>query len=158
MMLHKIFHLNNSAEETRERLFNIGSYRHHLDGVERADFTGHGISHWSVLLPLGFKADFVLTEEVSEDRNAVVFKSLDGDFEIMGLIKFHSIKAQLTEVELVVNYESTSRAFNLLDRMFNLGDYFMLNQLRRVRAHFEGIAAPVGPREVVHYGHELMAA
>lgn len=158
MMLQKTFHMNNSAEETRERLFNIGSYRHHLDGVERAEFTGHGISHWSVLLPLGFKADFVLTEEVSDDRNTVVFKSLDGDFEIVGMIKFYAIKAQLTEVEMTLNYESGSRAFNLLDRMFNLGDYFMLNQLRRVRAHFEGIAAPVRSREGAHYAREMVAA
>lgn len=158
MMLQKTFHMNNSAEETRERLFNIGLYRHHLDGVERAEFTGHGISHWSVLLPLGFKADFVLTEEASDDPNTVIFKSLDGDFEIVGVIKFHAIKSQLTEVELIVSYESTSRAFNLLDRMFNLGDYFMLNQLRRVRAHFEGIAAPVVAREQIQYRRELIAA
>ena len=158
MMLHKIFHMNQSADETRRRLFDIGSYRHHLDGVERADFTGHGLSHWSVLLPLGFKADFVLTEEVSDDRNVVAFKSLDGDLEIMGVINFYSIRPGLTEIEIVVNYESTSRVFNLLDRMLNLGDYFMLNQLRRVRAHFEGIAAPVVAPSMSFYGSELRHA
>lgn len=157
-MLQKTFHMNSSAEETRERLFNIGSYRHHLDGIERAEFTGHGISHWSVLLPLGFKADFVLTEEVSNDLNTVIFKSLDGDFEIVGMIKFHAIKTQLTEVEMVMSYESNSRVFNLLDRMFNLGDFFMLNQLRRVRAHFEGVAILSPSRRHAIHGGQLAIA
>ena len=157
MMLHKIFHLNESAHETRRLLLDIGSYRHHLEGVERAEFTGHGISHWSVLLPLGFKADFVLTDQKSADENTVVFKSLDGDFKIVGMMKFSQIKSRLTEVEMMISYESTSRAFNLLDRMFNLGDYFMLNQLRRVRAHFESVKAPA-PVHALNFYPQLKAA
>ncbi len=157
MMLHKIFHMNQSVEETRRRLADVSSYRHHLDGVDQADAAADGLSQWRLRLPLGFRADFTLAE-ASSDSNSVVFKSLDGgDLEIMGMISFHAVKANLTEIDLVVNYESSSPMFNLLDRMLKVGDHFLVNQLRRVRAHFEGIAAPVArPMEV--YPTELKAA
>ena len=143
MMLHKIFHMNQSVEETRRRLANVSSYRHHLDGVEQADVAADGLSQWRLKLPLGFRADFTLAES-SADTNTVVFKSLDGgDLEIMGIISFHAVKANLTEIDVVLNYESSSTVFNLLDRTLKIGDHFLVNQLRRVRAHFEGIAAPV---------------
>ena len=157
MMLHKIFHMNQSVEETRRRLANVSSYRHHLDGVEQADVVANGTSHWSLRLPLGFRADFTLAEAAGEDQS-IVFRSIDGgDLEIMGVISFHAIKANLTEIDLVVNYESASPLFNLLDRMLNVGDHFLVNQLRRVRAHFEGIAAPM-PHTVRLFNPELKAA
>ncbi len=143
MMLHKIFHMNQSVNETKRRLANVSSYRHHLDGVEKADVSENGMSHWSLSMPLGFRADFVLSEVSSEDANTIVFKSVDGDLEVMGMVSFHAVKNNLTEVDLVINYESASPMFNLMDRMLNVGDHFLINQLRRVRAHFEGIAAPV---------------
>ena len=150
MMLHKIFHMNQSLEETKRRLANVSSYRHHLDGVQQADFSGEGTSSWKLLLPLGFRADFTM-DEVNTDENTVVFKSKNGDFKIMGVLTFHSIKKNLTEIDFVVNYESTSFLFNALDRMLNVGDHYLVNQLRRVRAHFEGIAAPMrGTSEVYH--------
>ena len=157
MMLHKIFHMNQSVEETRQRLANVSSYRHHLDGVEQADVAAAGLSQWRLRLPLGFRADFTLAE-ASADGNSVVFKSLDGgDLEIMGMVSFHAIKANLTEIDLVVNYESSSPLFNALDRMLKVGDHFLVNQLRRVRAHFEGIAAPVA-RPMAIYQAELKTA
>lgn len=152
MMLHKIFHMNQSVGETQRRLANVASYRHHLDGVEKVDVSANGMSHWSLQLPLGFRADFVLTEVPSDEPNTVVFKSVDGDLEVMGMISFHAVKNNLTEVDLVVNYESSSPLFKLMDRMLNVGDHFLINQLRRVRAHFEGIAAPVQLAEVAYSG------
>ena len=103
----------------------------------------NGRSQWRLLLPLGFRADFVLSEVPSDDANTVLFKSVDGDLELMGMITLHAVKNNLTEVDLVINYESASPLFTLMDRMLNVGDHFLINQLRRVRAHFEGIAAPV---------------
>ena len=143
MMLHKIFHMNQSVGETKRRLANVSSYRHHLDGVEKADVSGNGLSHWKLVFPLGFRADFVLSELVTDEPNTVVFKSVEGDLEVTGMVSFHAVKNNLTEIDLVINYESSSPLFNLMDRMLNVGDHFLINQLRRVRAHFEGIAAPV---------------
>lgn len=152
MMLHKIFHMNQSLEETKRRLANVSSYRHHLDGVQQADFSDEGTSNWKLALPLGFRAEFTLNE-VAVDGNTVAFKSLDGDLEIAGVVTFHKIKNNLTEIELTVNYESNSVMFNVLDRMLSVGDHFLVNQLRRVRAHFEGIAAPVRGTAEVYHGH-----
>ena len=141
MMLHKIFHMNQSLEETKRRLANVSSYRHHLDGVQQADFSDEGTSTWKLILPLGFRVEFVLNE-VATENNTVVFKSKEGDLEIAGMVTFHQVKKNLTEIDLVVNYESSSVLFNILDCMLSVGDHFLVNQLRRVRAHFEGIAAP----------------
>jgi uncharacterized membrane protein len=147
MMIQKIFHMNQSVSETRRRLTNIGSYRHHLDGVDEAEGDA-GISNWKLRLPLGFKVDLTLEELTSEDDNVMLFSSLGGDVRVMGSLTFHEITRSLTEVELVVDYESSSRVFNVMDRMLNIGEHFMVNQLRRVRAHFEGIAVPAAPRSV----------
>ena len=153
-MLHKIFHMNQSVEETKRRLANVSGYRHHLDGVESADMAGNGTSKWRLQLPLGFRAEFTLAETALEDGNTVVFKSEGGDLEIVGMVTFSRITSNLTEVDITLNYESNSPLFNMLDRMLNVGDQFLVNQLRRVRAHFEGLAAPA-PRSVAVYGTHL---
>ena len=139
-MLHKIFHMNQSIEETKRRLANVSGYRHHLDGVQQADFSADNISTWKLLLPLGFRTEFSLSYAVDEDT--VAFKSLDGNLELSGMVCFQAVKHNLTEIDLVMNYESKSTVFNLLDRMLNIGDHYLMNQLRRVRTHFEGIAVP----------------
>ena len=154
MMLHKIFHMNQSVEETMRRLSDVSGYRHHLDGVERADFDQQGGSTWRLLLPLGFRAEFSLTAMEGDEPNTMMFTSHGGDLEVVGMVTFQSIKPGLTEVDLTINYESASPLFNVLDRMLNVGDQFLINQLRRVRAHFEGIAAPAAHRETV-YGHQF---
>ena len=148
-MLHKIFHMNQSVDETKRRLANVSSYRHHLDGVQQADFSDEGSSTWKLLLPLGFRAEFTLVEANAAD-NTVVFRSKGGDFNVTGMISFHPVKSSLTEVDLVVNYESSSTVFNVMDRMLNIGDHYLVNQLRRIRAHFEGIATPVRSAEAFH--------
>ena len=157
MTLHKIFHMNQSVNETKRRLANLSSYRHHLDGVVKADVSNNGMSHWQLQLPLGFRADFILNEVTSNEPNTVIFKSVDGDIEVMGMISFYAVKNNLTEIDLVVNYESSSPLFKMLDRMLGVGDHFLINQLRRVRAHFEGIAAPV-QRSVSVYSAGLKTA
>ena len=154
MMLHKILHMNQSVDETKRRLANVSSYRHHLEGVECADMAGEGVSNWRLQLPLGFRAEFTLTETSLEDGDTYMFKTLGGDLEIVGMVVFHGIKSNLTEVDITLNYESNSPLFNMLDRMLNVGDQFLVNQLRRVRAHFEGIATPA-PRKVEVYGSHL---
>jgi uncharacterized membrane protein len=154
MMLHKIFHMNQSVDETKRRLGNVSSYRHHLDGVESADEISDGVSQWRLQLPLGFRAEFTLQQAANEDGDTLAFKSVGGDLEIAGMVSFHEILPNLTEVDITLNYESGSALFNMLDRMLNVGDQFLVNQLRRVRAHFEGIATPA-PRRAEVYGQHL---
>ena len=143
MILHKIFHLNMSPEQAQMRLANLDTYRHQLGGVERADFPGHGISHWRLRFPLGLKARLVLSEMASEISDGYIFKSLDGNMEVFGAMSFHAIKSNLTEVELMVNYEFRSFPLRMLDRVFGLGERFVVSQLRSVRTHFEGESVSV---------------
>ena len=157
MMLHKIFHMNQSVSESKRRLSDVRDYRHHLDGLERADKKADGLSQWRLLLPLGFRADFSLNAMETEDPNTIVFKSEGGELAIVGMVTFQQIKADLTEIDITVNYESTSPLFNVLDRALKIGDHFLVNQLRRIRAHFEGIAAPA-PRRTPVYAHQLKQA
>ena len=158
MMIQKIFHMNQSVVETQRRLKNVGSYRHHLEGVDEAQLDASGASRWKLQLPLGFHADFVLEELVGAEPDVILFRSVGGNVDIMGSISFQAVKAGLTEVELLVNYESASPFFNLLDRMLSIGDHFVANQLRRVRAHFEGIAAPAAARPVSFFDRSLASA
>jgi uncharacterized membrane protein len=155
MMIQKIFHMNQSVNETKRRLKNIGSYRHHLDGVDEAQNGNRGLSRWKLQLPLGFRADFTLEELSSDDNNVFLYRSIGGNVDLMVSVSFFEVKRGLTEVELVVNYESFSPFFNVVDRMLNIGDHFVVNQLRRVRAHFEGIAIPAAPRAVPFFERSL---
>ncbi len=154
MMLHKIFHMNQSVSESKRRLADVSGYRHHLDGLERADKKAGGVSNWRLLLPLGFRAEFSLVSMETEDPNTVVFKSEGGDLEVVGMVTFQQIKPNLTEIDVTVNYESSSALFNVLDRALKIGDHYLVNQLRRIRAHFEGVAAPI-PRSAPVYAHQL---
>ena len=103
-----------------------------------------GLSQWRPAVALGLPGRLHAGGGVGGRAIRFVFKSLDGgDLEIMGMISFHAVKANLTEIDLVVNYESQFASVSiLLDRTLKVGDHFLVNQLRRVRAHFEGIAAP----------------
>ena len=155
MMIQKIFHMNQSVSETQRRLKNIGSYRHHLDGVDEAQAGESGLSRWKLNLALGFRADLTLRELVTDEENTILFRSVGGDVDLVGSLTFHEVKRGLTEVELVVNYEASSFLFSMMDRMLNIGDHFVVNQLRRIRAHFEGIAVPAAPRAVPFFDHTL---
>lgn len=146
MILHKIFHLNHSVEEAQQRLADVASYRDQLDGVERLDFTGHGISHWRLRLPMGLQAKMVISDLGAETPNTAVFKTLDGNVEVFGVVTFHVIRPNLTEVDVQLNYEFRSPVARALDAMLGLGDAFLVRQLRGVRAHFEG-KAPATLRE-----------
>ena len=143
MILHKIFHLTQSVDEAKQQLANVSAYRHRLSGVERLEFTGYGISHWRLRFPLGLSAKMVVSEIAAESGNTSVFKTLDGNMEVFGIVTFHAIRPTLTEVDVMMNYEFRSPLMRVLDRVFGLGDRFMVKHLRSVRTHFEGVTAPV---------------
>jgi len=49
-------------------------------------------------------------------------------------------------VSIAVHYEIKNRFYAWLDRKFKFVDAFVTSELRSLRAHFEGIAAPVTER------------
>ena len=64
----------------------------------------------------------------------------------MGLVDFTEIRPNCTEVTLAVHYEIKNKLFAWLDRRFHFVEAFVNSELRSLRAHFEGIAAPVAER------------
>jgi len=60
----------------------------------------------------------------------------------MRLVSFSAIPPRYSEITLAMHYEIKSKPFACLDRRFHFIDAFMTSELRSIRAHFEGIAAP----------------
>ncbi len=56
------------------------------------------------------------------------------------------VRPSCTEVTLAVHYEIKNKLFAWLDRRFKFVDAFVNSELRSIRAHFEGVAAPAPER------------
>ena len=76
----------------------------------------------------------------------------------MGLLDFTEIRPDCTEITLAVHYEIKNKLFAWLDRHFKFVDVFLTNELRSIRSHFEGIAAPYIERAPILPMFETAAA
>jgi len=97
-------------------------------------------------LPFGFTAQTVLLGIESESPDELAFESVGGNIDVMGLVSFEEIRPNCTEITLAVHYEIKNKLFAWMDRRFHFVDAFVTSELRSIRAHFEGIAAPVVER------------
>jgi len=100
--------------------------------------------------PLGFDAQTVVSALETDSPDQFAFESWGGNIDMMGLIEFEEVRADCTEVSIAVHYEIKNRFYAWLDRKFKFVDAFMTSELRSLRAHFEGIAAPVRERVSVY--------
>jgi len=146
MLLQKTLHMSQSLEECKSRLSSIQSYRRQFVMVTKATVTSSKTVDFSFRGPLGFEARTVLLATESENPNQAAFESTGGNIELMGIVDFEEIRPNCTEVTLAVHYEIKNRLFAWLDRHFRFVDTFVTSELRSIRAHFEGIAAPVVER------------
>src|SRR5215211_4742721 len=146
MLLQKTLHMSQSLEECKTRLSSIQSYRRQFVMVTKATVTSSKTVDFSFRGPLGFEARTVLLATESENPNQAAFESTGGNIELMGIVDFEEIRPNCTEVTLAVHYEIKNRLFAWLDRHFRFMDAFVTSELRSIRAHFEGIAAPVVER------------
>jgi hypothetical protein len=146
MLLQKTLHMNQSLDECKNRLASIQSYRRQFVMVTRAIVTSSKTVDFSFRGPLGFEARTVLLSVESGSPNIMAFESTGGNLDVMGLAEFTAIRPNCTEVSLALHYEIKSKLFAWLDRRFHFVDAFVTSELRSIRAHFEGIAAPVVER------------
>ncbi len=146
MLLQKTLHMSQSVGECRARLSSIHSYRRQFLMVTKATVTSSRTVDFSFRGPLGFEANTVVMAVASDAPNEVAFESVGGNIDIMGLIDFAEVRPNCTEITLAVNYEVKSKLFAWLDRRLHFVDAFLNSELRSLRAHFEGIAAPVKER------------
>ena len=146
MLLQKTLHMSQSAAECKNRLGSIQSYRRQFVMVTKATVTSSRTVDFSFRGPLGFEAQTVLVAAESDSADQFAFESAGGNIELMGLVDFTEIRPNCTEITLAVHYEIRNKVFAWLDRHFKFVDSFVNSEMRSIRAHFEGIAAPVVER------------
>ncbi len=146
MLLQKTLHMSQSLSECKSRLSSIQAYRRQFVMVTKATVTSSKTVDFSFRGPLRFEARTVLLAAESHDPNEVAFESTGGNIDIMGLVNFAQVRSNCTEITLAVHYEIKNKFFAWVDRKFHFVDAFVNSELRSIRAHFEGIAAPVVER------------
>jgi hypothetical protein len=142
MLLEKTLHMSQSLAECKARLASLQWYRRQLLMVTKATVTSSKTVDFSFRGPLGLQARTVLLARESESPDECAFESVGGNLDLLGLVDFTEIRPNLTEVTLAVHYEIKNRLFAWLDKQFHFVDTFVNTELRSIRAHFEGIAAP----------------
>lgn len=142
MLLQKTLHMRQSLPECRSRLASIHSYRRQFVMVTKATVTSSRTVDFSFRGPLRFEARTVLLAMDSDSPDQVAFESVGGNIDVTGLVDFSQVRPNCTEITLAVHYKINNRFFAWLDRRIHFVDAFVNSELRSIRAHFEGIAAP----------------
>src|SRR5438046_6059263 len=142
MLLQKPLHMGQSLPDCKSRLANIHSYRRQFVMVTRATVTSSKTVDCSFLGPLAFQGHNVVLAVESNSPDEVAFESVGGNLALMGIVDFTEVRPNCTEITLAVHYEIKNKFFAWLDRRLHFVDAFVNRELRCVRAHFEGIAAP----------------
>ena len=158
MLLEKTLHMSQPLAECKARLASIQSYRRQFLMVTKATVTSSKTVDFSFRGPVGFQARTVLLAIDSESPDQCAFESVGGNIDLMGLVDFTEIRPNCTEVTLAVHYEIKNKLFAWLDRRLHFVDAFVTAELRSVRAHFEGIAAPYVERAPILPMFETAAA
>jgi hypothetical protein len=134
--------MSQSLAESKARLASIQSYRRRFLMVTKATVTSSKTVDFSFRGPFGFQGRTVLLALDSETPDEFAFESVGGNIDLMGLVDFTEIRPQCTEITLAVHYEIKNRFFAWLDRRLHFVEAFVTSELRSIRSHFEGIAAP----------------
>ena len=158
MLLQKTLHMNQSLDECKTRLASIQSYRRQFVMVTKATVTSSKTVDFSFRGPFGFEANTVLLGVETDSPDQFSFESTGGNIDVMGIVEFTAIRPTCTEVTLAVHYEIKNRLFAWLDRKFRFVDAFLNSELRSIRSHFEGIAAPVSERAPMIGGFQTATA
>jgi uncharacterized membrane protein len=158
MLLEKTLHMSQPLAECKARLASIQSYRRQFLMVTKATVTSSKTVDFSFRGPLGFQARTVLLAIDSESPDQCSFESVGGNIDLMGLVDFTEIRPNCTEVTLAVDYEIKNKLFAWVDRRFHFVDAFVTAELRSIRSHFEGIAAPYIERAPILPMFETAAA
>jgi len=146
MLLQKTLHMSQSLAECKSRLASIQSYRRQFVMVTKATVTSSKTLDFSFRGPLGFEARTVVAAIESNSPDQLAFESWGGNIDLTGLIEFEEVRPDCTEVTFAVHYEIKNKLYAWLDRRFGFVEAFLTSELRSLRSHFEGIAAPVMER------------
>lgn len=142
MLLEKTLHMSQPLVQCQARLASIQSYRRQFLMVTKATVTSSKTVDFSFRGPFGSQVHTVLLAVDSETPDEIAFESIGGNVALMGLVNFTEIRPCCTEITLAVHYELKNKFVAWLDRRLHFVDAFLTSELRSIRAHFEGIAAP----------------
>ena len=142
MLLEKTLHMGQAVADCKARLSNVHSYRRQFVMVTKATVTSSKTVDFSFRGPLGFEAHTILLAIDNDTPDEVAFESVGGNICLVGLVNFAEVHPSCTEITLAVDYQIKNKFFAWLDRRFRFVDAFVNSELRSIRSHFEGIAAP----------------
>jgi len=124
MLIHKIFHMRQPVIEARKRLRELGTWNGSENDAEvycsMIEPEGIGRVEFSPLLGERILAD--IQEVAGDDPSRILFRSVGGNVELAGMIELFSIRPNLTEAVLTLDYEAVSplqKACEAVDRFLN---------------------------------------
>lgn len=139
MLIQKTFHVHQPLTATKARLSNLRSFRRVLEGVREAASRSEGVLRLECKVGHGFTAIVELLEIPTDDKTQTLFRSVDGNMELVGLVEYFEVKDDLTEVQITLDYSIHSSFHSALDSISASVERFVNRQLRRVRAHLAGV-------------------
>jgi hypothetical protein len=148
MFIQKVFHIHRGLEEAKAVLKNVDLYGRELDGMKKAEITPDGAAQLECEMPSGLRTRCVICEVPTDQPNQALFRSTAGNMEICGLIEFIPIRAQLTEVQLTLDYAFESTIHSLIDRVTHDTDKFVNHLLERLLAWLNHAASTLGGQRV----------
>ncbi len=135
MLLQKTFHVRDDLARTESRLHDLRSYRRALEIVDVSSLVGGGSVRFAFVCGNGFHANLELEALTSEAPHQTLFRSVGGNIDVAGMFEFIPIRADLTEVQLTVEYTIKSPIHSVLDAVTGSLDRFLNRQLRRLQAN-----------------------
>jgi len=137
MIIQKVLHANLTLTETREKLLNLWAYRRFLEGVEAACIRDDGHSNWNISLSNGLSVMCELEHSEGDQPNQILFRSLDGNVDLAGVIELTEIRRGLTQIDLLLEYDFQSPIARVVDRMTDGLNRSLDRNLSGIRNFFE---------------------
>ena len=138
MLIQKIFHVRQSLDETQARLENFHSYRRVFEGVNSSLHSEDGRARFQFVTGNGFRADIELAQIQTDDVQQTLYRSTDGNMDLVALVEYFPIREGLTEVQLTLDYSIHSHMYSVLDAVTASVDRFINRHLRRLQMHLSG--------------------
>jgi len=147
MFIHKIFHLKQPVKEARARLLELGSCSASEKDfeVQCSRIEPEGIGRLEFTMRQGGRASADIKEVSGNDPNRILFRSVRGTVELVGMIELFLIRPNLTEAVLSVEYEAESTLRKAIETMSTGLDRFVNRQLTRIERCMERARLPRPP-------------
>jgi uncharacterized membrane protein len=134
MLITKIFHLHQPLNEAREQLRDLSTWSDTKaeSAFKFAPSRTNGVSRIEFPTPNGQSVTADIEEVPGTEPNHILFRSVGGDIELAGLVEFFTIRTNLTEVVLTVEYEPASRLQRAFESIGAAVDRFLNRQLAKL--------------------------